>query len=202
MENNLFEYLIIIFFIFSILQSIFKKKKKNAGKPAPTSQRPEQRRTAQTQRNESAQDILEEIFGFKAPKPPAPQPKPQPVRQSEPPARTKATVLDPFEHNQTTWHPEEEYEDSIGVQTIRYENKREEKPSYQQEMAKLERMAERSKDSLAKLPDKIKIEDLGKTLDRTAQIVQKIKNSIHNPETLRDYIIVSEILNKPKALRR
>ena len=118
------------------------------------------------------------------------------------PSDRETEVLDPADMNETTWNPEAEYEDSIGIKTIRYEDKKEKKPSYQEEMAKLERKAERAKESLAKLPDQIKVEEVSSASEEAKQLAAKIQSTIRDPVSLREYILVSELLNKPRALRR
>lgn len=194
MENNFFEYLIIIFFIVTALQSLLgKKKKKGQPKPPTSSPKPEQRTT---QKVESAQDIFEELFGLKTPQ------RDQGGKQTKIPSDTGTEVLDRAEKNETTWNPEEEYEDSLGIETVRYEDKKETKRSYHEEMARLDEHAKRAKRSLEKLPDKIEVEDIGGVSKEVKKLAAKIKGTIRNPETLREYILVSEILNKPKAFRR
>lgn len=198
MDSSIFEYLIIIFFIVSALQSLFgKKKKQREQERRRQSQRSEQ--TSQPapkteQRSESPKDILEEMFGLKLP---------EEEKQTKIPSDTETEVLDPTELNETSWNPAEEYEDSIGIETIRYEEK-EEKPSYkyQEEMAALERKAEKSKRMIDRLPAKIKVEEVGGATKEQKLLAAKIKNTLRDPETLREYILVSELLNKPRALRR
>ncbi len=199
MDSNLFEYLIIIFFIVSALQSLFGKKKKQ--------KQQQQRRQRQTsgqagtptprkeQSPESAKDVLEEMFGLKFP-------DQEEEKQTKIPSDTETSVLDPAENNETTWRPEEEFEDSLGIETIRYEDRSEEKPSYQEEMEELERKAERAKHTLSELPDKIEVVEVSGASKESKLLAAKIKRTIREPETLREYILVSELLNKPKALRR
>ena len=66
MDSNIFEYLIIIFFIVSALQSLFGKKKKQREqeKRRQTQQHDQATRPApQTEKTqESAKDIFEEMF--------------------------------------------------------------------------------------------------------------------------------------------
>ncbi|MCW9097267.1 MAG: hypothetical protein OQJ93_07750, partial [Ignavibacteriaceae bacterium] len=44
-------------------------------------------------------------------------------------------------------------------------------------------------------------ESLAKAKPLTSEITSMIKTKINNPSTLREYIIFSEILGKPKAMR-
>lgn len=201
MDSNLFEYLIIIFFIVSALQSLFGKKKKEQKKRQQQQRREmpssgqARRRTQNTRRKEeSPRDIFEEMFGVKLPK--------EEEKETKIPADKDTEVLDPSSANQTTWNPEEEYKDSIGVETVRYEDNKEEKPSYQEEMAALERKADRMKKSLDSLPDQIEVVDISSVSEEQKILASRIKRTLRDPDSLREYILVSELLNKPKALRR
>ncbi|MCZ7601261.1 MAG: hypothetical protein C4543_00470 [Ignavibacteriales bacterium] len=202
MDSNLFEYLIIIFFIVSALQSFFGKKKK---KQTEQRNRDETARTQSTQsqqkvekKKETTQDILEQLFGLKIPD--------QTGSQTKYPSDRNTEVLDPSGYHDTTWNPEEEFEDSVGVETVRYEQKKVDQEKVESEFidpnARLEARIKKAKESLKRLPDKIEVEDVGQSMTETVEYVKNIRKNISNPDTIREYILVSEILNKPKAYRR
>lgn len=204
MDSNLFEYLIILFFIFSAIQSILSKKKKDRQKLEERQKQKEQSSDAGqtvrqsprgTQQKESPKDILEEMFGLKFPEDKEPKTK----------TTSKRTMggFDPPDNDETSWNPEEEYEDSLGIETTRYAEK-EEKSSYeyQEKMAALERKAEKSKRMIDRLPAKMEVVEVGGPTVEQKLLAGRIKNTLRDPETLREYILVSELLNKPRALRR
>ncbi|MDZ7763530.1 MAG: hypothetical protein U5K00_03770 [Melioribacteraceae bacterium] len=204
MDSNLFEYLIIIFFIVTALQSMFGKKKKQRKQQE---QREQQRRqesypqrsthssTQKERGQESPKDIFEEMFGFKLPD--------EKEKQTKTPSDRETEVLDPAKNNETTWRPEEEYEDSIGIETVRYADTEDKKSyKYQEKMAALERKAEKSKRMIDRLPAKMEVVEVGGPTVEQKRLAERIKNTVRDPETLREYILVSELLNKPRALRR
>ncbi len=199
MDGSFFEYLIIIFFVVSALQSFFGKKKKQQQKEKQSQQRvsvPRQQRTEQ--KKESTQQILEQMFGLKIPE--------ENKRQTKIPSDTTTEVLDPRGYHDTSWNPEEEFEDSIGIETVRYENQeyqnRHSKTVYSEPDRKTVMEVDSSRRIMGKIPTQMKVEEVGKSLTETVQFVQRIRNNISNPDSIREYILVSEILNKPKALRR
>lgn len=201
MDGNFFEYLIIIFFVVSALQSLFGKKKKQQQKNRQAQQgsgAPQQRQQRNEEKKESAQDILEQMFGLKLPD--------QNEKQTKTPSDTETDVLDPKGYHDTSWNPEEEYEDSIGIETVRYENtdyqNRHKKTEYKEQVRNVDRQTDTAKRIMGKIPTQMKVEEVGVSLTETVQFVQRIRNNISNPDSIREYILVSEILNKPKALRR
>lgn len=194
--DNLFEYLIILFFIFSILQSFLGKKKKQQQQRQQHSQTTSSTTsTSKEKRQESTSDILEQLFGLKIPE------------ESKSPSRSSsdrnAEVLDPVGYHETTWNPEEDYEDSIGIETVRYSKKRSEakQTEFIDPVKSLEKKISDAKKSMAKLPDSIEVEELSES-EYSSSFVKNIRKKIANPESIREYILVSEILNKPKAHRR
>lgn len=197
MDSNFFEYLIIIFFIVSALQSFLGKKKKRQQKNNQQ-QRDTDSPQAQTEKKkESAQDIFEQMFGLKIPD--------QNEKQTKIPSDTETDVLDPKGYHDSSWNPEEEFEDSVGVETVRYENQdyqnRHSKTKYAEPVRKTEQPST-AKKIMGKIPSKMEVEKVGGTDKETVQFIERIRNNITNPDSIREYILVSEILNKPKALRR
>lgn len=198
MDSNFFEYLIIIFFIVSALQSFLGKKKKQQqknNKQQSTTVSPQ----AQTEKKkESAQDIFEQMFGLKIPD--------QNEKQTKIPSDTETDVLDPKGYHDSSWNPEEEYEDSIGVETVRYENQdyqnRHSNTEYADRTVGKTDQPSTAKEIMGKIPTKMEVEKVGESDKETVQFIERIRNNITNPDSIREYILVSEILNKPKALRR
>ena len=197
MDSNLFEYLIIIFFIVSALQSFFGKKKK---KQTDRRDRDETAKTQSTQpqrqvekRKESTQDILEQLFGLKIPD--------QTESQKKYPSDRNTEAIGPGGYKETSWNPEEEFEDSVDVESVRYQQKNIES-EYVDTNAQLEARIKKAKESMKRLPTTIEVEEVGGYSEETTAFVNRIKNNISNPDSIREYILVSEILNKPKAYRR
>ena len=199
MDGSFFEYLIIIFFIISALQGIFGKKKKQQQQSRQAQNRPSVPRQRQAEvKKESTQQILEQMFGLKIPE--------ENKRQTKIPSDTRTEILDPSGYHDTSWNPEEEYEDSVGVETVRYENQeyqnRHSKTVYSEPTRKTVKETDSARKIMGNIPTQMKVEEIGKTSSDTIQFVQRIRNNISNPDSIREYILVSEILNKPKALRR
>jgi hypothetical protein len=199
MDSNLFEYLIIIFFVVSAIQSFFGKKKKQQQKERQTQERAGASRPQRTEaKKESAQEILEQLFGLKIP-----EEKP---KQTKTPSGGNTDVLDPSGYHDTSWNPEEEYEDSIGVETVRYENNDYNKwntnSEYVEPAKKVDSKTSAAQKIMGKIPTKMEVEEVGTVSTEEIQFVQRIRNNISNPDSIREYILVSEILNKPKALRK
>ncbi len=194
--DNLFEYLIILFFIFSILQSFLGKKKKQQQQRQQQSQTTSSTTsTSKEKKQESTSDILEQLFGLKIPE--------ESKSTSRSSSDRNAEVLDPVGYHETTWNPEEDYEDSIGIETVRYSKKRSEakQTEFIDPVKSLEKKISDAKKSMAKLPDSIEVEELSES-EYSSSFVKNIRKKIANPESIREYILVSEILNKPKAHRR
>lgn len=205
MDSNFFEYLIIIFFIVSALQSFFGKKKKQQQKEEQAQQQRSGEPTSRQQNKDlgegNPKDILEQLFGLKIP-----DQSGQTSKQTKIPSDTNTEVLDPGGYHDTSWNPEEEFEDSVGVETVRYEETRDEAKvkytnvDHREKAAALDAKVNKARKSLQRLPDKIEVEELNTSI--SVSFVENIKAKIRQPETIREYILVSEILNKPKALRR
>lgn len=199
MDSNFFEYLIIIFFVVSALQGFLgKKKKQQRERERQAQERAPGQSQTRNQKEESTKDILEQMFGLKMPE--------ESGKQTKIPSDTNTSVLDPQGYHDTSWSPEEEYEDSVGVETVRYEETRDEAKvkytnvDHREKAAELDAKVREARKSLQRLPDKIEVEELNTSI--SVSFVENIKAKIREPETIREYILVSEILNKPKALRR
>jgi hypothetical protein len=188
--DNLFEILIYLIIIISFLSSIFKKKQQPQKKPpVQQPQREDYYQTEQTEvsipqpQRKEEYDILreledffkvgEESAGIKLPKP------------QETYAENAPTVE---EHASTeSWQ-----EDTVS------ENVRNEWERKQEEVSKrisrinpeLEKQAAMFESSLDRKENVF------------SGIALSVRSKLTHPETLKEYIIFSEILGKPKALRR
>ena len=125
---------------------------------------------------DSARDILEQILGYKTESPPKPAP-PVNVDNSE------------FK----SWNPEEEFE--------------REPERYTETLKALQ--PEKTNDTVQKSESgKPKFESVHKesksdiSIELQSDYRKNILEKLKNPETLREMVLISEILGKPKALRR
>ncbi|MDH3267815.1 MAG: hypothetical protein OEM46_03065 [Ignavibacteria bacterium] len=188
--DNVFEILIYVIIIISFLSSIFKKKKKQKQQqqkpPIRQSQTDEYNQaevpSPQTQPKEEY-DVLRELEDFfKVGDEPTKQQIPVPV----PPEQPK--ISDMEEHVRTdSWHARTESE--------HYVDEWERKKS---EVKKIISSVDSGIEKKAAMFEA----SLDKKETAYSNIALAVKSKMNNPSTLKEYIIFSEILGKPKALRR
>jgi hypothetical protein len=192
--EDLFQILIWLFIIISFLSSIFKKKKKEIPPQKPP-QRREEVRTPSTQTGEAEEyDILKEIEGlFKTESPTRAEPTVEKTPTSSRDYQTGQRVETADEHFGTDpWHARTESEHTINEQWKKHQERMQAKTS------KIDKMTEeRAKKFERMLQSKTVIKH-----DRSYLISKNILEKLQKPDTLSEYIIFSEILGKPKALRR
>lgn len=184
--DNIFEIIIFFFVIYSVLGSLFGKKKKQKNQ-----QQQQQRKTAPASASRvpqtsaptkpSSQDILEELFGMKLPK------------TEEDPIYTGRDQDDNLEHQ--SWDPQKDFEKKV-EQKEKYEYRNIEKKipdiNYDKLAAlEIERKKINSAKSVLAYTEKKKVDKRTK----------EIKDKLRDPKTIRDLYLISEILNKPKALK-
>lgn len=185
--DNIFEILIYVIIIISFLSSIFKKKKQQQQKPP--ARQPQHDETYQTEvsvpqtEKKEEYDILRELEDFfKVGEEPGRQQLPMPI----PPQQQK--VPDMEEHISTdTWPAKTESENYVDV----WERKK-------SEVKKIISSVDSSIEQKAALFEA----SLDKKDTTFSSIALAVKSKMKNPSTLKEYIIFSEILGKPKALRR
>ena len=186
--DNIFEILIYAFIIISFLSSIFKKRKKQQQQKPPVRQ-PQSDEYSQTEvavpqeQRKEEYDVLKELEDFfKVGEESTRQQIPVPV----PPEQPK--IPDMEEHVRTdSWHAKTESE--------HYVNEWERKKS---EVKKIISSVDSSIEKKAALFEA----SLDKKDATFSSIALAVKSKMKNPSTLKEYIIFSEILGKPKALRR
>ncbi len=201
MEDTIQIIIFILFFIFSIISSKNKNKKKKQQKIKRQVNQPSGKIYKQQTQQNKQQDIFEELFGLK--------PKPQ-----VPPTGVVTDVNKQKESGYKTWYAEDDFKPKRHNDNYSFKEKDEE---LKQEFAEEEiehdvfRIKRKSnfKEDIKKTKEKLEKEKLeyealkGNKQNLTRNIVKnKYQKLFQNPSTLKDYIIVSEILNKPKALRR
>ena len=185
--DNIFEILIYVIIIISFLSSIFKKKKQQQQKP--TAQQPQQEEFSQAEvsvpqtQPKEEYDVLKELEDFfKVGEESTRQQIPVPV----PPEQPK--IPDMEEHIRTDpWHARTESEHYVDD----WERKK-------SEVKKIISSVDSSIEKKAALFES----SLDKKEATFSSIALAVKSKMKNPSTLKEYIIFSEILGKPKALRR
>ena len=186
--DNVFEILIYLIIIISFLSSIFKKKKQQQQQRPPARQ-PQTDETIQTEvavpqsEKKEDYDILRELEDFfKVGEEPSGQqiPIPVPPQQQKVPESEEHTLTD-------SWHAKTESEHYVDE----WERKR-------SEVKKMITSVDSSIEKKAALFEA----SLDKKDIAYSGIALSVKLKMRNPSTLKEYIIFSEILGKPKALRR
>lgn len=174
--EDIFQIVIIVFFILSSIASARKKKRKkeqakNRQNVQTTVQVPVQKK-----KQKSSAEILEEILGLKVD-------IPEPPKREAPAIKHKNEEVD-------TWDPSSEYDLESEDGVSNYQEKISEKKSQLFE-AKKKHEAFKNKEVE---PQKEEIKKIS-----NSTVTKKLFTGQNN---LKDYIIIQEILNKPKALRR
>jgi hypothetical protein len=169
------EIFFILIAIYGLISAVIKKLKK---KGAAAQRQTKSPTASPDQRKKAPEDLLEEFFGIKIPK------------EGDTPARQKASVESVHNvPNSSTWNPEDDFADVSDEKPY----KEKVKPAYVQKETKVP--IERPKHKSIPAEKQIKKR---KSYSRGRLIKSKIKN----PKLIKDYILVSEILNKPVALRK
>jgi hypothetical protein len=204
--DDFIQILIYLIIIISFLSSIFKKKGKEPSPPPqrkPESRIPDTYETAKT--NEDETDIFREISDlFKAELPQKPESD-----------RRKTTFEKRSEMESTSTsseHSSEEYKrtESEHVSYEREKSSIEHSPTYSEhnldsgwhkptdwtkrKKPKIDASIEKRADSFKKL--------LEKKSTGTNIYNLKIRDTLKNPQSLKEYILISEIIGRPKALKK
>ncbi|MGE5811037.1 MAG: hypothetical protein ACM339_06010 [Ignavibacteria bacterium] len=204
--DDFIQILIYLIIIISFLSSVFKKKEKKEPSQSIPQRRPQPGipdayETAKT--NEDETDIFREISDlFKAELPQKPDPD-----------RRKTTIEQRSESVPTSSeHSSEEYKktESEHVSYEREKSSIEHSPTYSEhnldlswhqptewikkKKPKIDASIEKRADSFKKLLEKKRTE--------TNIYNFKIRDTLKNPQSLKEYILVSEIIGRPKALKK
>jgi hypothetical protein len=186
--DNFFEILIYAIIIISFLSSIFKKRKQQQQKPPEQQPQPEDYYQAEVSipqtKPKEEYDILRELEDFfKVGNEPGKQQIPVPIPQEQSKRMTHIEEQTRTESWQTPTLSEHIADD--------WERKKEE---VNKRIARVDSSIEKK----AALFE----ESLGKKESVSSSIALSVKSKMKTPSTLKEYIIFSEILGKPKALRR
>ena len=185
--DNFFEILIYLIIIISFLSSILKKKKQQQQKPPARTYQQEEYPHADvsvTQPKEEY-DVLKEIEDFFKVGSEIPgQERPTVAKPEEP-----ESIIQTKEHLKSdSWHSPTASEHSYA-------------DDWERKKAEVKKKTSRVDSGIEKQAAKFE-ESLQKTKPLAGEIASLLKTRIKNPSTLKEYIIFSEILGKPKALRR
>jgi hypothetical protein len=176
--DNYFQYLLFLFIIISLLSSFFKKKDKPESKRRRTTPRPPLKPQQSSQQDDY--DILNEIENMFKTQSSQTEKQPESI-----PAEEKK--YKPSEHTEDPeWHEETPSEHRMGSWDER--RKKTEDKLKQNLNEKILREAKMFEKNLAK---KSQVVDIRKDL------IRKMKQ----PSNLKGYVIISEILGKPKAFQ-
>lgn len=172
--DDVIQVIIFLFVIWSFLSSAFKKKPE----PQKTQKRSSQNKSGQKQTmNYSTKDILEDLFGVPLPK----------NENENPSQRGRMHYPQDFEHE---WNPEKENNSLDKLKSV------EEREIKDIDFDKLSSLEVEGKIRRVKPNEPLVIES--KLINERAK---EIKRKIKDSATIRDAVLISEILNKPKALR-
>ena len=185
--DNFFDILIFLIIIISIVSSFLKKKQPPKQTPERRTQPLEPKQIdpqVSTEQPKEAYDILNEIEDFfKVGSEPA-----GPEKTKEETEEPQSIIQKDERTISESWHSPTASEHSY---TNDWGRKKEEvKKIISKVDASIEKQAAKFEESL------------NKAKPLTTEIVASIKTKLHNPSTLKEYIIFSEILGMPKALRR
>ncbi len=190
--DNWFEILIYLFIIIAFLNSIFRKKKKQTTQPGKQTQFPESKsETGDLSYQSSTKepddfDMLKEIekmFQMEVPAEKESGPLPDPWEVKKPAPKEKSV----------SWDQPTVSEHSRSVSETKFESDWEKK---RQKLSKEKELVEKQFQKKAS-----EFEELLKSRRDVENIrITNLKEKILNPDSLKEYILVSEILGKPRAL--
>jgi len=170
--DNLFQLLIFLFVIYTIINAVFgKKKHQRTEREIPQERTGEVKTNTSPQTQYSSTDILQDLFGLKIPKS---GDEYETYPQNRYPANLETDL--PDISNQT--EPEQR-----SMPDINYDNR----PSIELEQ---------------NLPVSGEFQNAYEVSKSLNQRTVELKQKFENPKTLRELYLISEILNKPKALRK
>lgn len=188
--DSVIEYIVFIIFLISILNGIFGKKKKKQQQQKAQAERKAQPKSgaAKSVPEKKTQDILEELFGLKM----SPEER---IDSKEAVAdKNLDTKLEAEKFQRVdTWDPEDEFKEVDYSTSEMIQNKFTPR-QYQSKSKDLE--------PVQRIRASEKYHSIAKKVEHNTNKRRKeIKKKLNNPKTIRDYIIVQELLNEPKAFR-
>ncbi len=201
--EDFFQILIFIVYIIIMIISANKKRKKKAQKQKvgfPASSKSGATNLPHVKKQKSQQEIFEELFGIK--------PKPA-TTQAETTKQTAKVETSTYK----TWYAEDDFKPKKHNDNYSFRKKDKfEKEEFQEESLEHDvfyvRKKNKFKEKAQKTKEQLEQERLAHKAIKESKLKKKepkknkYQKLFDNPSTLKDYIVISEILNKPKALRR
>ncbi|OGU35586.1 MAG: hypothetical protein A2068_09420 [Ignavibacteria bacterium GWB2_35_6b] len=185
--DNLLEIIIILFFVLSGIKSLFgdkKKRRQNMEEKIPGNTHVKKEKKFPKDENE----LFETIFGI--PKPTAKTPDPF----DEPDLEQRTYSQNENRDYENTWNPEDEFEKNNNYKPSQAEKKQ----KIFEEISRIDYDKQVPVKSAAK--EIVPFERTLKVSSNNRAI--EIRRIFKNKKSVKDAIIIAEILNKPKALRR
>lgn len=182
--DNFFEILIYLIIIISFLSSFFKKKepeqKRGGNQPLPKSEPSDYNDAKIATKQEESYDILKEIENIFKENMGVPVPKPEQENKTVIQQKEEEKFQDAFEKNY----------DKEAIRRVSAESR-----------------AIKSRDDSKRLDEKTlqeaeKFEELLKSQPEFKKRKHPIIDKLHNPQSLKEYVLISEILGKPVAYKR
>lgn len=182
--DNFFEILIYLIIIISFLSSFFKKKepeqKRGSNQPLPESKPSDYTDAKIETKAEESYDILKEIENIFKENMGVPVPKPEGENKTVIQQKEEEKFQDAFDKNY----------DKEDIRRVSAESR-----------------AIKSRDDSKKLDEKTlreaeKFEELLKSQSEFKRRKHPIIDKLHNPQSLKEYVLISEILGKPVAYKR
>lgn len=167
---------IAIFIISSIISSLNKKKKKQAKMAETESTKLPQKTVPVARPQKPVNKMLEELLGFK-------------IEIPEPPKREAPVNYSENYDDDTSWDPTKEFEDKVN---LKYQDG---ESDFQAKNAEKKNQASQ---------DRIKYKAFKEGIVKEKPFKKKTNKEkiLSSHSNLKDYIVIQELLNKPKALRR
>lgn len=183
--DDIIQLIVFFFVIYSIVASLFGKKKTQEGETQKRTQSPYQtkgREKVYSKRQPSNADVLEELFGFKIPK-------------TEDKYRAAEYDREGIDLEKVSWDPEKEFKKKISAREA-YEKRNIKKTVPDIDYDKLSSLESAGKRTAV---DHHKIYEQKKSVNKKTE---EIKRRLKSKPTIKEAFIVSELLNKPKAFRK
>ncbi|MBI1939483.1 MAG: hypothetical protein HYS25_15345 [Ignavibacteriales bacterium] len=183
--DDIIQLIVFFFVIYSIVASIFGKKKTQKSETQRRTQVPYQTKDSgkvYSRKQTSSADVLEELFGFKIPK-------------TENEYRTANYDREGINLEKVSWNPEKEFEKKVSAREA-YEKRNIEKRVPDIDYDKLVSLESARKKTAV---DHHKIYARQSDANKKAE---EIKRRLKSKSTVKEAFILSELLNKPKALRK
>jgi len=187
--DNFLQILFFLFIIFSFIAPLFKKKKEQEQQTKAQDQNnPErQRAKAELKKEMEEYDILNEIQGLFKP--------PEEVKK---PAE-KQTYAQSYEESPAVTQP---YEES-SYETPEWEKALKTEHTVNDEWHRATTEADFNKESAVIDKEAKRIQKLIDDRNKPVNVrLGELRKSIRNPETLKQYFLISEIIGKPRAVKR